>query len=316
MSNINIPLPPKNIFKHDLTAVSQVSREDRPMFGVVKEEYPPEGGILVYKVGGDFETMPDGRVGLRNPVYLKYPEKGFPYPQAVRDNNIVKRMFACFAEFFTRPALRPFVVLFCLLPYKLKIKVIEAWIKWFTRSAKLALYPHLIDDIRYTKCVRGIKQFCFKFLQELGIHEHWCEQFTIIFGAVIEYDDSYRIRIQDVVSETTKEKLLANPRKEVLRLANIEYERETKNKSTGNKFGQVAKLASMILLFPRVKRAFKVAVHWTDLSMIQTDEADRYHTLRFSGYNFQGRTPEDRYAEYEKIHDGNPPTPMKVGKFG
>lgn len=278
-------------------------------------EYPESGGILIHKFGAEIgQPNAEGLAPVTNIVKLLYPYKGFPSPQSVTANNIAKRLLIGFIEFFSSKPLLPFLALFGLLPFKYKLKVSERWLRWYVRTGESILMPYFLEDIRYTECAKGLRQFTQSFMRAIGIKDEWRERFALIFATLIEYDTAYRLRIQDIMSETDKNQLLVNPRKELQRLCDIIIKRNA-NPLTAEKFTKTAKLLSWILVLPRIKRAFRCAVLETDIKLMQMDEADRYHCLNLDKYDFEGRSIEERRAEYERLHNGNPPKPVYINPF-
>lgn len=146
------------------------------------------------------------------------------------------------------------------------------------------------------------------FLTEYGIDRDVAESFAEVFATLIEYDNAYRYRIEDLTSETYKEKLLRSPIKEVQRLVLIHKDREPSHGGmTQEKVAVLGKLLSYVLLIPSIRRAFKKALLASDFARFQLDDADRYHTLLWSDYNFTGKSIDERIEIYKEIHkDGLP----------
>lgn len=65
-----IPQPPSDIFLYDRNVPREVFRENRVTFLI--EKITKENGVLVYYKGA------------------KHPKKGFPYPEAIEANNVLK----------------------------------------------------------------------------------------------------------------------------------------------------------------------------------------------------------------------------------
>ena len=343
--NLEIPQPDKQIFENNLTPVTQVTRETQSVFWIDRTEYPPEGGIYIYKFGAkpienkitpeqQKEIVARGNEALEKlktlleeyrivltplgnkvqlvplEIYntlqptpdlttridLPYPEKGFVTPEAIGATNIAKKGIMTFIRF---------------LPFPTR-KSVERWIHSYADFADQVLSPYYLQDIRYTPIAQELKKFIETFLKILKIDsENSAKRFAKAFATLIEYDSAYRYRIEDILSETTKDKLLDNPRKEVLRLFEIFKTREPR-KHLIKKFGLFVSPLSLVLWIPFVKKAFKEAVRNVDVKKMQLDEADRYYILRFDRYKFLGRTVEDRLEEYVKIHNGNPPTSVEL----
>ena len=120
----------------------------------------------------------------------------------------------------------------------------------------------------------------------------WC------VGTFIQSDSAYYKRPQDALSNLDKRKLKENPRREILRLFDILISRENTIK---HKVNQLRKLASILLYFPPIKRLVFEYFNEFDVSQFQPDEADRYFAARVQGYDFEGKTIEERRAWAEKM---------------
>jgi len=192
------------------------------------------------------------------------------------------------------------------LPFRSKIKLLERWISEFNGLAENVLTPVYLKDRYLCKLSGELLKLIREFLTNIGIQNNKAEEFARNIATLIEYDTAYKYRIEDILSETTSEVLKNDPRREIVRLLNIFAERDA-NITTQTKFNSVGKLFSLILIVPRIKRAFQKAMDSIDFTKLQLDEADRYHVLKFDRYNFMGRSLEDRYNEYLRMHNGFPP---------
>ena len=157
-----------------------------------------------------------------------------------------------------------------------------------------------------------MKQFVSSFIIALGFAEHKALKTGKIMATIIEYDNAYHERMQDIANECVKEDLLKNPYKELSRLYQIFISREVGIKLKLNVKG-VMRLIRLALFVPRIRRAFKRAVMQTNFDDLRMTEADRYTVLFHNGYNFFGMTYEERQIELSKLHGGKIPvgTPIR-----
>jgi hypothetical protein len=292
-TQLEIPYPPQDIYAENLTPVTQVTRERNDVFELDHIEYPPEGGIYVYHKG----TL--------------HPTKGFPTPESVGSNNIAKRLFIGQMKFFANKNTLVAFFGFLFLPWKRKMRVVEAWIEGFNKLSGIVIRPYCMKPEYYSNSCRQIRIFVEKFCTFLGIRQSLANGFGQRVAHMIEFDNAYRYRIQDLLSETSAEKLAENPRREISRLINFLNVREPKNNIKG-KFLAVAELASIIFWHPRVKKALRKALECVDFSQMQMDEADRYHCLRFGNYEFGGIPLWIREQTYLRLHNGKPPMSYAV----
>lgn len=256
-------------------------------------EYPPEGGIYVYYKG------------------LPYPKKGFPYPEAIQANDIMKKNIVMMIDIFGRKEMILPIIGFILTPWKFKARVIANAIKRFSSISDWLMSSHRLKEERHSPVVRELYKFTRKFIQNLGID--YGEMVARIVASIIEYDDAYRLRLEDILSETNVFKLWKNPSREISRLALILQDRELSHaKDTFKKF---SRMIYLILLVPKIRRAFRNAFIGIDFKKMQLDEADRYHVLLRADYNFMGKTFDERKAMFMDFHkDGKYPPEVIVGE--
>ncbi len=259
-----------------------------------KTEYPPEGGIYVFYKGHP------------------YPKKGFPFPAAVQAADVMKRITRTAIEAISGKEMILPALGFMLLPWKFKVKVFERVTANYVRVGTWILNDYFLVKKRYSIPVQEMRSFVYTFMSEMGItnlNPDWQEvegpdrkyrmtawKFARIIATIIEYDDAYRLRIQDLMSEIGTHALRDDPRAELKRLSEIFIKREkTQAAKFINTFIKVLRIA---LLHPRIKKAFIKAVRHTDFNRMILDNADRYHILLRNDYDFTGRTFEQRKKIY------------------
>ena len=272
-------------------------------------------GFILMPNGGQVALVPLEVYEKNNPkpdlstrIDVLYPEKGFPTPEAVWACSLAKKFFIKQIGFL-------FKIKFLLLFLPNKLKILSKWLGDYNELAYAALIPYLLDDIRHSAPCRELRVFIREFLGEIGggeIGEEASDRFAKIFATIIEYDTAYRYRIEDILSETTSEKLKTAPRREIKHLLGIFAQREFRRPLLVEKFKFVGLGLYFALLLPKVKKAFINALDKIDFTKLQLDEADRYHVLKLDGYEFLGRNIEDRVQEYVNLHNGNPPRTISI----
>ena len=240
-----------------------------------------------------------------------YPEKGFPTPEAVSACNFAKRALISQLRFLTQKSILICLSLLLLLPFRSKIKLIERFINEFNGLSETVLTPVYLKDNYLCYLAKELQKLITIFLIKTGISEQYALAFGKNIATLIEYDTAYKYRIEDIMSETTSQKLKIAPRQEIKRLLAIFATRDI-NITTQAKFNTIGKILSLALLVPKIKQAFQQALNEIDFTKLQLDEADRYHVLKYDRYNFLGRTLEDRYNEYVKLHNGFPPAMQMI----
>lgn len=292
MSDIVYPVPSRNLFfSEHVDAGQRVLAEEKRMVPILDEskfangiEYRASGGVFVHLVGHLF------------------PTKGFPNPQALAANNMAKRQLVNYLRLFSIKEIMFCLSLLVFFPWKSKIKVLEKFLFGFATMGYQILQAHMwLDPKNYTPFCFELRKFLFEFFLNLGISKSTANESAEIFATILEWDDAYRYRAEDVLSETTKELLLKNPRKEVLKLMQLFKERD-ENSSTQDKFLSVGRLLSTVLLHPRFKKAFKDAITQIDFSKLQLDMIDRYHVMPLGRYKFFGEALETRFERWRQMH--------------
>lgn len=231
--------------------------------------YPESGGVFVYHLS------------------FPYPEKGARDDLMMMSIQFVKRMFINWTRF----------LVYALTHFYRPIKVLEKFFVEFLDYAHMVNEngKHFILEKRYytnqgRELIKGLEVF----LNEIGISVS--EDMAWTFVALIDNDTAYYYPLADVLSLADKQRLLKNPIKECKFLINSYKEREIRKKVAKNIGGFFIILN--ILWIPKYRRAFRKAIEAMDFSKLGLDEADRWHVRNMGGYNYFGRTREDRLKEW------------------
>ena len=99
---------------------------------------------------------------------------------------------------------------------------------------------------------------------------------------VLEYDQAYRFRLQDLFTATTKEKL-KNPL-EILRLRKLHKQRDK-----GNHVHRKLNLFFIALFFYAMLPRWRKAIAQADFSRLQFDEGDLYWAAQKTDYDYRGK---------------------------
>lgn len=290
--------PDERIFKNSKNQVERILGERQAIFITERIEYTLQGT-------------------LRFNLLAKFPEKGFPTPERIAAVNIVKRItLSLLMPLASKEIILPLVG-FVLTPYKKKISLIEKILSHYLRMTEQILGSCLLEDERYILFCQELITFVCNFITGFGISYDIAHRTAVIFATLIEYDNAYRLRIEDLLYETSKEKLSLNPRKEIQRLIKSFINRESgfdpvNGLAVGDRFVSFGKLLSYILLIPKVKKVFKTTVQQSNFKRLQMDESDSYYCLVRSDYNFFGESVETRLKRWMEIHHNNVPPQILV----
>lgn len=254
-------------------------------------EYPAEGGIYAYHIGAPF------------------PEKGFPDDNATYALDGLKRMtIGTLRALMTKDNILPAIGLI-LMPKKAKVRSLERFIEAYTAGAYWWVGPFMWKPQYLSNFGRALYKLIINVLTAYGVSEGAAERFAHVLAYLMDYDNSYRLRTQDLFSETTKEKLMADLRGEVKRLLLIFQSRQV-GADMQDKFRSVAAAISYLTYMPSFKKAMLFGLEQSDFSMFQYDDSDSYHILLRDDYNHKGYTAEERKVQYVAIHRGKFPPRM------
>jgi len=234
---------------------------------LLKVEFPEEGGVLTYM------------------EKYSYPFKGYPHFEFVEKIDFVKKVNRAFLSgIYHQLKNRKKLWFLTLLPGLWVIKdTVRAWIHTSYRFIE----RFRIKKERYCTFVRefykafdtssdGIKQkdkeLCFK------IRDLLC--------MVLEFDNAYRFRAQDILAELDKEKLRKNAIKEFLRLISIMTSRE-KTQEIKDTWTLIRHWLSLYLRYDRsMTKIIKNTILEIDIEKVKLSIEDKVYCLPRQDYNF------------------------------
>lgn len=247
-----------------------------------------------------------------------FPRKTFIYYGVTEPNNKAKRItLALFLPFASlRHGLNAFLNAYC---YNYN-RLIESIYNDLDQT------PYLHYEY-YSEFSKSLWDFVYLFLKRLGIKDEIAYRTGLNIATQIEYDDAYKVRLQDILNEANREALINNPRKEILRLLEIYKQREPylfeeKNiKHVGARMVGMVKLLNFILYIPWIKNAFVFAVKNVNFEWFKCDEWDYYWALPRGDYNCFGKSFDERKQIAAKmileyLEKMNPGTKFKIIDLG
>lgn len=248
--------------------------------------YPDEGGMLM-----KYKDIP-------------YLRQGFVFPEALDAVSNVKKITVLFLAFIKGKGIRGRIGN-GLAHY---VWIADWMFQWYDPNLKQISTIYLQEN-RYRQSIRELIKFINNFIGFLGIKVEapstGKKNFGRVIGTLIEYDNAYYWRMEDIFSETNKELLLKNPKKELKRLLKIYEQRE--KQGIEFKVQAIVKLLSIIFWIPGVKRAFKKAIQSVDIEKMKITKDDSYFTMNYEGYNYQGKTLEQRQKIWLEMTEGKIP---------
>ncbi len=231
------------------------------------------------------------KITLENGIklYIKgaqFPQKGCPTPEAILVVNTIKRILLSFLSSGLIPTSK------------------HRLIRSFNKVTFPIISSFWIKDVYLTSFTRELKNLIFNFLINWNIGNEQAMWVAKTISHIFEYDNAYRYRLQDILGETSKEKLLLF--KEIQRLAKIAYDRDDKLLSIksknriGTQFRKVALVLAFIIYIPGVRKALKKALIQCNFNNFLMDESDRYWSYLRLDYDFGGLTYEKRMLRFKE----------------
>lgn len=172
-----------------------------------KVEFPPEGGVLTYMGGYD------------------HPYKGFPFHEFVDKIDVIKKIQrATLSSFFHSLKEKRW---WQIAPLFLTPWLFNTFVKAFIYSFARLIDRFKVKPIRYCTAIRELHR-CFS-LGYYGEPEEEKQTRMMVRDLtcmLLEFDNAYRFRFQDIIVNLDKQALKKNPSKEIKRLLNLMSSRE------------------------------------------------------------------------------------------
>ena len=244
---------------------------------------------------------------IEDRVDLLYPEKGWPDPLAISLTNKVKRYLKEDIMFFSYKWTMIAFSMFLFLPFKIKIKILEKWLDGWSGFGDFVTLPRRLEPKFYTEFSRETLNFTHKFLKHLGISEEVAYKTGWISAEMIERDNAYRWRGEDLATEVILENLIKSPQKEIDRIIEIFKQRELRSRKVIKTAERFARLLKLALYHPKIRKAFVQTLKEINFKNFQFDDIDKHQVMKYHGYNFFGIPIEAREQAWSNLYSGNPP---------
>lgn len=306
----SIVRPPVSVFTKHAAGLQQ--NEDAVSGGNVfdRVEYPDEGGMYAYYFDHPF------------------PAKGNPFPEVVNGIKTPKKFLKSTALFLRA---NKFIALLVLLtPWFLIRGVAESFLDCYVNSfihAILEIYK--LEPKRYCKAAQEVQRagyvvaerfaasMKFPFLSKEKAdarRAHWellLKMCVDLITQIIEWDNAWRYRFQDIAAEIIKKAFSFSPYKEIKRLSTLQIQRERGWHESKNSVKQMATALRVVVFFkPVVAELLIQFIEELDLEKVKLDEADEYFNLIRPDYDIQGWPMEVRLKKYaeaqQKYAQDNP----------
>lgn len=282
----DVVLPERHIYEGSGETIDRVIRPTQRFNVFDHAEYPEDGGILVHYQG------------------MLYPKKGFPTPDSSAAVNLFKKIMLAFFQIGGKKDMLLPILSIAILPWSLKRRILDRTIRSVNEIGNWTMGGFYLKRDRYCKAARSIWTVIEVFLELLGIDPDEATKTAKMIATIFEYDDAYRYRIQDIATEASRHALIERPIREILRLSDIYVARERADHVLPN-FRAFKAILVMLLLHPKIKRAFRLAIinlPQAKFSNLKLDNADRYHVLLLGGYDYRGLSFEQRRNIFTDVH--------------
>lgn len=266
---------PDDLFRYR-SGVEEVALEQKK--GTIIERMEMYGGLKVFLEGASFG------------------QKGIASPDALFLINLTKRMVVVFIRIATKWFFIPgfLVVLF-------SNKKRNWLLQTFNDVAFRPVKGHILKIENQKPVARELEWFIFRFLENIGIETPIAVTTSELVAVGFDYDTPYQLILEDIMSETNKENLIKNPRREIKYLISVLKER-TIYGSFFKKLSSVGYVLSALLLLPKYKKAFIKSISEIDITKMQYDMEDKYWAmLRDDGYNYMGMTYQERNKRRKEL---------------
>lgn len=226
-----------------------LTESDKEFFPMVDLDFP-EKGIWVYWKG------------------LEWPTKTFPYKETVEQVDDMKKVIMAnvrsFAAMFKTNPLK--ALLFIIFFRKeMENTALDMLAEFHTRLREVRNKDH-----RYCRAMRELHRTFNVTNSNVKIRDIIC--------MILEYDDAYRYRFQDVVVKLKKENL-KNPRKELARLLSILSDKEGDQRMS-EKWKKMAKMLIILRLKGDLQKHIGRFLNELNLDEMKMDVMDEYHAKK------------------------------------
>jgi hypothetical protein len=167
----------------------------------------------------------------------------------------------------------------------------------FLRFSNKTLFSLKVEKKYMCPASYNTYRFLSQFLYCLGINNS--DDIAYNFAHIIEFDDAYKYRLQDMATECNLINMYNNPRKEIKRLVGVFAERQGwENRGVTEKIMTLVSPLLLLLLIPKVKYSFINSIPY--IEKMRYNKYDMYWLAFKGGYNFCGKTREERRKEIKK----------------
>ncbi len=231
---------------------------------LIKVEFPKEGGVLTWM------------------EKYSYPYKGYPHHEFVEKIDFIKKINRAFLSgLYHQLKHRKKFMFLTLLPSAWALKdALRAWIHVVYRFVE----RFRIKPIRYSTFVRELHRAFTESADEK--EREFIFKIRDLLCMILEFDNAYRFRAQDVLAEMDISRLKKHTVKELLRLIEILASRE-KIQEIRDTWKLVERWLSLYLRFDgKLVRIIRNALSGLDIEKVKLTVEDKVFCLPRKDYSF------------------------------
>jgi hypothetical protein len=262
----------KSLYEKQISGAEQISQEDSVFY--LTEKIVVEDGVKQYLKGG------------------AYPLKGLASPEALFAISGAKRLIIEGTKLGLKMPFIASLILIGIFPHKWRINAIQGILGAYKSITERSMETVLLKPENLNPMARELLLLTKDILTGYGISEDLALYTAKCFAHLIEYDNAYRYRLQDLFTASSKEAFVNTPYKELNRLAKVMWQRQ--GHDLANKFTRLMKILSLGLFLPRFRKSFRQAFENCSFEKLQFDEGDIYWVSMRTDYDYLGEDVETR----------------------
>ena len=259
--------------------------------------------MSIYKYQKQIVSIESEKTGLEYPFNagawdltgrIQAPVLDAPFPYKVRVTDKILKNIGILKSFIIDSLFivsNPLTLLSLGISF-LSTKRVNIAISRFVRVSFKVINDEILKPKHLTLFSNELVVMLYLFFSKIHNNDTEAIKIAEVFTHIIEHDDSYRLRIQDLFTASSQTKLAQSPIRELIRLAKISKNRDIVGVS--QKFNLVIYALCIILLIPRYRKALRYAVENIQYENLTLKEDDLYWTFTKTNYNFMGVPHKDR----------------------
>jgi hypothetical protein len=197
--------------------------------------------------------------------------RGFPDGETMMLVTIYKHLFYLIAEDFKRKGWIKRIIIALALYFNKDI-----WQMWFNRMWSCGYY--LLKDEYWQRPVRELRRVLLK---------HFPQELADAVVMVIEYDNAYKLPLQDILPEFNKANLTGyfSARREIMRVCDIFYQRG--DIGYQQKITALRSMLSIALLIPKINKLARDILLELDMDKVRMNDDDKYWASHRVDYKYK-----------------------------